>query len=146
MSPNLPFPDRRKRPTPPISRYLFRGRRRDPGPAGLNHYVDRPPAAGWFCALILILLSTLDALFSLRLFDNHNFHEMNPLLHLGLQHSDGAFLAIKLGLTLVAVFVLLLHWNFVIAKRRVRVVWLIATLIIAYSCIVIYEIALLLSS
>jgi hypothetical protein len=51
-----------------------------------------------------------------------------------------------LGLTFAAVFVLLLHWNFVIAKRRIRVVWLITTLIIAYSCIVIYEIALLLGS
>ncbi len=143
MSRNLPFPDRRRRPTPPISRYLFRGRRRKPGPGEPNSYVDRPPAAGWACAVSLILLSTLDAVFSLRLFDNRNFHEMNPLLHLGLQHSDGAFLAIKLGLTLFAVFVLLLHWNFVIAKRRIRVVWLIGTLILTYLSIVVYEIALL---
>ena len=111
----------------------------------LNTYVDRPNRTAWACALALLILSSLDAAFSLQLFGDQKFQELNPLLYLGLQHSDGAFLAIKLGLTVLAVFVLILHWNFVIAKRRIRVVWLIGTLITLYASIVGYEIVLLLS-
>lgn len=144
MTHRLPFRDRRKQPTPPVSRYLFRGRRRKPAPGVReNYYVDRPAGWAWQSALVLILLSGTDAFLSLRLFSDGRFHELNPLLHIGLEQGSGVFLGLKLTLTVFAVFVLLLHANFVITKRKVRVAWLIWTLIGTYTLIVAYEVALL---
>lgn len=138
------FVDRRRRPTPPVSRYLFRGRRKQPPPwSDGNYYVDRPAPEALKAALLLLCLSLLDAVLSLWLFSTGKFHEANPLLAWGLSWGEGAFLAIKIGLTVSAVFVLLIHWNFVIAKRQLRVVWLIWTLIGAYLATVCYEVALL---
>ncbi len=137
----VPVVERRRRPTPAVSRYLFRGRRRRP--EGESRYVDRPSSEAWKSALLLVCLSALDALLSLRLFEDPRFGEMNPILLAGLHFGDWAFLAIKLALTLFSVFILLIHWNFVIAKRRLRVVWLIRSMILAYLLIVVYEILLL---
>ena len=144
MSNRLPFQDRRKRPTPPVSRYLFRGRRREAWPgAGENYYVDRPARWAWQSALLLILLSGTDAVLSLCLFSDGRFHELNPLLHIGLQQGSGVFLGLKLTLTVSAVLVLLIHANFAIAGRKIRVAWVIWTLIVTYAMIVVYEILLL---
>ncbi len=109
----------------------------------VNAYVDRPAREAWQSAALLLCLSILDALLSLRLFRDDRFHELNPLLYIGLQHSDITFLVVKFSLTLFAIFVLLIHWNFVIASRQVRVVWLIRTMIVAYGLIVVYEVLLL---
>lgn len=144
MSHRLPFRDRRKNPTPPVSRYLFWGRRRHPSPGVKeNYYVDRPARWAWQSAFVLIILSGTDAVLSLCLFSDGRFHELNPLLHVGLQQGSGVFLGVKLTLTLCAALVLLLHANFVIARRKVRVAWLIWTLIATYSLIVAYEVLLL---
>ncbi|HRR26893.1 MAG TPA: DUF5658 family protein [Acidobacteriota bacterium] len=139
-----PVHERRRRPTPPVSRYLFWGRRRRP-PAGTggNYYLDRPAPEALKSAVLLICLSALDALLSLWLFSTGHFHELNPLLRWGLELGDGVFFAIKMGLTVTAVFVLLIHWNFVIARRQLRVVWLIWTLNVAYLLAVFYETLLL---
>lgn len=140
-SPDIPIRERRKRPTPALSRYLFRGRRRRP--SGNNEYVDRPAPEAVKSAVLLFCLSILDALLSLRLFENPRFHELNPVLLAGLHFGDWAFLLVKLSLTVFSIFILIVHWNFSIAGRRLRVVWLIRTMIIAYLMIVAYEILLL---
>lgn len=121
--------------------YLFRGRRRK-ATSG-NYYVDRPSRRAWLSSLLLVCLSLLDAILSLILFTDENFHEMNPLLWLGLQYGDHVFLLIKFLLTFCSIFVLLIHWNFVIVARRVRVAVLIRLLIGIYALIVVYEVLLL---
>jgi hypothetical protein len=93
--------------------------------------------------VLLIVLSVTDAFLSLRLFSDARFHELNPLLHVGLQQGSGVFLGLKLTLTLCAVLVLLIHSNFVIVGRKIRVAWVLWTLIITYGLIVTYEIVLL---
>ncbi|GAB4235353.1 MAG: hypothetical protein Kow00109_08600 [Acidobacteriota bacterium] len=123
---------------------MFRGRRRQPPPwSDGNYYLDRPAAEALKGALLLLCLSLLDALLSLWLFSTGRFEEANPLLAWGLSWGEGVFLAMKIAMTVSAVFVLLIHWNFVIAKRRLRVVWLIWTLIAAYLLTVCYELVLL---
>ena len=144
MSQRLPYEERRRRPTPPVSRYLFWGRRRNPAPGVReNYYVDRPARWAWQSALLLIVLSIADAALSLRLFADGRFHELNPLLHVGLQQGSGVFLGVKLTLTVCAVLVLLIHANFVIVGRKIRVAWLIWTMIVTYALIITYEILLL---
>lgn len=109
-----------------------------------NGYVDRPVGEAWKSAFLLICLSALDALLSLKLFEDPRFVEANPILLAGLHFGDLSFLLIKFALTIFSVFVLMIHWNFVIARRQLRVVWLIRTMIAAYLMIVVYEVLLLL--
>jgi hypothetical protein len=59
-----------------------------------------------------------------------------------LEHSDLTFVAFKLALSAASLFVLLLHWNFIVRGRVVTVhavYWLIGT----YITVVIYETGLL---
>jgi hypothetical protein len=136
--------DRRRRPTPAISPFLFRGRRRTPpSPDNSNYYVDRPRKEAWQSTVLLLCLSILDARLSLLLFTNERISEMNPLLLIGLHLGDLAFLGLKFLLTVVSLLILLLHWNFVIGRGRVRVIWLIRTMLIAYGLVVTYELLLL---
>ena len=143
----LPSRDRRYRPTPAVSRFVFWGRRNQiPPNVKSNYYVDQPPAEAWKNVFLLLCLSILDAFLSLWLFSYDGIIEGNPFLSQVLHSSPDWFLGTKLILTVLSVFVLLIHWNFVIAKRTIRVVWLIRTFIAAYCTIVVYEILLLVNN
>ncbi|RPJ86778.1 MAG: hypothetical protein EHM18_04470 [Acidobacteria bacterium] len=137
--------DRRQRPTPAVSRYLFRGRRRGPRrhtDAGSNYYTDIPSVGALLTVGILFTLSLLDAILSLRLFALEKSEEVNPLLSLMLDHSEVTFIAFKLALSAVSLLVVLLHWNFMVRGRLSTVhavYWLIGT----YISVVIYETGLL---
>lgn len=139
-----PAVDRRGSPTNPLSRFLFRGRRRRIHPAdNVTRYVDRPPKEAWLNTILLLCLSVLDARLSLLLFQDARFHELNPLLSVSLANGDWLFLAIKGALSIFSVFILLIHWNFVIFRHQVRVNWILRTLIGLYAFIVVYELLLL---
>jgi len=144
---SIQLQERRKRPTRPVSAYLFRGRRTQiPPGVDSNYYVDKPPAEAWKHVFLLLCLSMLDAFLSLWLFSFEGIIEGNPILAQILQTGRFWFLGSKLLMTLFAIFILLIHWNFVIAKRTVRVIWLIRTFIAAYSAIVLYEVLLLIDN
>ncbi len=137
--------DRRQRPTPAVSTYLFKGRRRGPrrtrDPQS-NYYSDVPSVAALLTVGLLFTLSLFDAALSLRLFALEKSHELNPLLSLMLDHSNSAFVAFKLALSSVSLFVVLLHWNFVVLRRLSTVLvayWLLGT----YVTVVVYETGLL---
>jgi hypothetical protein len=97
----------------------------------------------WLCAALLLCLSILDARLSLLLFDSPMFQELNPILFVGLGFGSHIFFGIKLLLTLGSLFVLLIHWRFVIGKGSIRVAALIWILIATYSLVVTYEVLLL---
>jgi len=91
---------------------------------------------------VLFTLSLLDGILSLRLFALEKSEEVNPLLALMLNHGDSAFFAFKLALSSVSLFVVLLHWNFVVLDWLSTVLaayWLVGT----YITVVIYETGLL---
>jgi len=90
-----------------------------------------------------VCLSVLDAFLSLWLFTFDGIIEGNPLLFSLLNSSPYWFLGVKLVLTLLSILILLIHWNFVIAGRTVRVIWLIRTFVAAYLVIITYEVLLL---
>ncbi len=136
--------DRRQQPTPAISSYLFSGRRRGPrrttDPQS-NYYSDLPSAAALLTVGVLFALSLLDGLLSLRLFALEKSHELNPLLSLMLSHSNSTFVAFKLALSSLSLFVVLLHWNFVVGRLStvLAAYWLLGT----YVTVVAYETGLL---
>ena len=137
--------DRRQHPTPAISPYFLRGRRRGPrrttDPQS-NYYSDIPSVAALLTVCGLFGLSLLDGMLSLRLFALEKSQEANPLLSLMLSHSNSAFVAFKLALSSASLLVVLLHWNFLVLGRLSTVLaayWLLGT----YVSVVIYETGLL---
>jgi hypothetical protein len=112
-------PDRRRQPTPALSRYWLRGQRRGGRRAGevANIHVDRCPAreGGWLLALMaLALVDWAWTLVHLQ----RGVAEANPLLAHVLEHGGPvAFSVAKLGVTAAAAFVLLVHARHRLAQR-----------------------------
>jgi hypothetical protein len=109
--------DRRRRQTPMISRFLFRGRRksgRRPGDEEFS-YVDRP--GGWILAAFtaLVGLSVLDAWYTLDLLKK-GATEANPVMRVALEISDEAFVVIKTVITVVGAGFLSLHKNWPLGR------------------------------
>lgn len=110
--------DRRRRPTPPLSRHWLTGRRtsgRRDGEAR-NLYVDRYTRREWLLVFGILVLSLLDMSFTL-LHLRAGGTEANPLMAWVLaEGGHDLFRAVKVVSTLVGLFVLLLHIRF----RRVK--------------------------
>lgn len=140
--------ERRRRSTPALSGYFLLGRRRAlrrESDAQVNYYVDRPAEQAALTAVLLLSLSLLDALLSLRLFHLGTSHELNPLLAITLRHGAGLFLLSKVALTASATLVLLLHWNFVLFGR-VALAGVGRLLVGLYVGLIVYEIVLMVRS
>lgn len=105
--------------------------------------MDRPPRPAWQYVVLLVCLSLLDAFLSLWLFSDGKSNELNPLLIIGLKYGNWVFLALKLFLTTVCTFFLLLHWSFRIGATRISVIRLVQFLVGLYLLIVVYELVLL---
>lgn len=109
------FTDRRSRPTPMLSRYWLRGRRRQPGrrAADAKHvYVDRYTRMETAIVLWLVLASVADLGLTL-LHLQQGGTEANPIMDWFLvRGGTAAFVAAKLALTAVPAGFLLLHARF----------------------------------
>jgi hypothetical protein len=111
-------PDRRARPTPFLSRYWLTGRRkggrRDSERA--NVYVDRYSRSELALVIGVLVLSMLDMFFTL-IHLQAGGTEANPIMAWTLAWGgEGAFKAVKVATTIIALAVLLIHIRF----QRVR--------------------------
>jgi uncharacterized protein DUF5658 len=103
-------PDRRRQPTPMISRYQFWGRRRG-GRRQAEHYriyVDRPGRWVIIACALVIALSIADAHVTLSILGDGGA-EINPVMRAVLALGERPFLIVKLALTLTGAAVLYLH-------------------------------------
>ena len=129
--------DRRQKPTPMISRYTFRGRRRGGRRDGErdNVYVDKP--GPWIIAAfwIVVGLSGLDAWYTLDLLAEGKATEANPLMRAALELGDAQFVIIKTAMTIIAAGFLCLHKNW--SLGRLCLVLAIA----GYSLLILYHLA-----
>src|SRR5262245_42621078 len=128
-------PDRRRRPTPMISRYLFRGRRRAPRRTGEREsYVDRPR---WEiitgCALV-VGLSIADAYVTIRILAEGG-QEANPVMALALTLGNTPFVAVKTMVTFLGAAVLCLHQQWALGRVGLSVV------LGAYAVLALYHVA-----
>ena len=131
--------DRRRRPTPALSRYVFlggrrRGPRRTDDPQSV--YVDR---LGWGLASVLVVIfvfHVLDALFTLAHIARGGA-ELNPLMDFFLRQSSVTFLVAKLGIAGLGLLFLGFHGRFPLVRAGV------AALFVIYACVVCYHVILI---
>lgn len=106
--------DRRAKPTPMVSRYWLRGRRKQGRRDGEteNIYVDRYSTLETWLVVGVLVLSVLDMVFTI-LHLNDGGHEANPIMAWMLAlGGQPLFVAVKLLSTAVGLFVLLVHVRF----------------------------------
>ncbi len=131
--------DRRRQPTPGLSRYVFFGRRRifrrkcDRQKGG---YVDRY-SSGLFFILVLILgLNMLDALFTTAILDMGGW-EVNPIAAAMIDLYGGGFWIWKFGIVSTSLVLLCLHSKF----RPVKAV--LVGINILYVFVILHQVLLI---
>jgi hypothetical protein len=132
--------DRRKQPTPGLSRYTFLGRRktiRRKTDQQQGSYVDQYSSALLFFLISIIGLNVLDAFFTLMILDLKGW-EANPVVQSVINLYGTKFWIWKFSIVSISLALLCLHSRF----RLVR------ELIVAVGClyfmVVVYQIFLLL--
>lgn len=125
--------DRRKSPTPMISRYTFRGKRKASRRdlEKYNYYVDRLGKRVWTVIGTVMFLSILDSLFTLY-FLNRGFQEINPVMNFALFISKPAFILIKYALTIIGILLIAIHKRFIFVKELMILIIVMYTLLNCY--------------
>ena len=126
--------DRRRQPTPRLSRYSFFGGRRK-GPRRLDErdgaFVDIYGARLWMLVFWTAGLNLADCFFTLVHLQAGGL-EVNPMADLLLQTGRVGFVVIKAGLIGLALVVLTVHKNFWLARVGLGVAAGVYTLLTAY--------------
>jgi hypothetical protein len=130
--------DRRRRPTSPL--WPLGGPRRRQSfrraGEGIRRYVDRLElcVSGW--AILIIVLSSVDAMLTLLHLERGG-EEWMPTMRWALSIDRGAFLGLKLAFTACGTVVLAAHQNFPAARFFIRVAFF------AYLFLTAYHLALI---
>jgi hypothetical protein len=131
--------DRRKTPTPILSRYTIVGRRsrlRRKEDQEKGGYIDRYGNGLFIWVLLLFVLNIFDAAFTLIILDRGG-HEVNPLIHWLIGNSGDHFISWKFAILSGSIIILCLHSKF----RIVKPVFYFSTVI--YSLVVLYQMILI---
>ena len=126
-------PDRRTKPTPILSRYTMRGRRRDvrrDEDRRRHIYVDQYSLGFFLLLMAILLLGTADAFLTLHHVYVNNAEELNPIMNFFLGIGPRIFFNVKYVLTALCLTVLCLHKNLPIVKYLLGVVFLIYFVIV----------------
>lgn len=132
--------DRRKKPTPGLSRYTFLGRRqtiRRKEDRLKGGYVDRYSPKLFFLLVLILGLNVLDALFTMMILDLSGL-EANPVVRSVMALHGEKFWIWKFGIVAASLVMLCLHSKF----RRVREI--IIGLSAVYLMVILYQVWLIL--
>ena len=126
-------PDRRKRSTSLFSRYCLNGRRRAARRANelRNSYVDRYDAPIAAAALLIVILSILDAFYTLT-FLSKGGRELNPVAQSFIDFGPRSFVVMKGIVTGTCVLFLIVHKNFSFVKHVLTLVLSFYTMLLFY--------------
>ncbi len=141
------FTDRRIRPTKPLSLDSLFGRRREirrESDRDRHYYVDRYESTSTLLFITLIVLSTLDALFTLRLVGSGG-REINPVMDFFLEWGPLPFLLVKYLLSGGALLFVLIHKEYYLRVGRFRMQArnLFLIILALYLTLISYELYLL---
>ena len=131
--------DRRRHPTPALSRYALEGERRSlrrKEDRKTGGYVDRYSPTLFICLLSIVGLNILDGFQTMMLLDLGGW-EVNPIVHSAMQLYGDNFWIWKFFIASASVVFLCLHSKFRKAKP------IIAFLAILYIVIVFYHFLLI---
>ena len=126
-------PDRRNKPTPILSKYSLRGRRRDvrrDEDRRRHIYVDQYSLRFFLLLMAILLLGTADAFLTLHHVHVNNAEELNPIMDFFLGIGPKIFFNVKYILTALCLTVLCLHKNLPIVKYLLGFVLLIYFVIV----------------
>jgi hypothetical protein len=132
--PHARGPDRRRAPTPRLSRFSFLGGRRRGarrGGEGTNSFVDQYGLTVWGLLLWVALMNAADSFFTLLHLQNGAV-EVNPFAVWMLSTGRLGFVALKSILITMPLVVLCLHKNFALARIGLGVAAGTYTLLCAY--------------
>jgi len=132
--------DRRRRPTPILSRFTLSGRRtslRRNEDQARGGYVDRYSSGLLLLLVVLLVLNALDAVFTIFILDCGG-QEVNPLIETLVGYCGEQFWIWKFLLVAVAVLFLCLHSQFPRVKSALWVVTLV------YGGVILYQVYLIL--
>jgi len=107
--------------------------------AGVDHY--HPPIL-WMVVGILIL-SCLDATFTLILMQAGIVEEWNPLMRALIEHDVQLFANVKMAVTAMALVFLVTCYHSRVLQRRIPVAWFLVGTLVGYTGLVGYEVILL---
>ncbi len=133
------FSDRRKRPTPILSRYIFWGRRkilRREEDRKMGGYVDRYSPTLLFLLLSIVGLNVLDSLFTMMILDYGGW-EANPIVRSAIEVYGDHFWIWKFSIVSLNVILLCLHSKFKYVKKAILGICLV------YLATVLYQIRLM---
>lgn len=149
--PDRPQPDRRRRtdrrsrPTTPLSMASLTGSRRHSRrkeDESVYHYVDRYSLRSVLVLLMALILSVMDAFFTLSLISMGAATEFNPIMDFFLQFGPVAFLLVKYTLTGSCLIWFLVNKNrSLFGKLKVK--YILLSVLILYALLVAYELLLL---
>jgi hypothetical protein len=109
--------DRRQRPTPVLSRFILRGRRKDfrrKEDRERGGYVDLYGSGLLFLIVLIAGLNILDALLTMMILEDGGL-EMNPIVHSVIQIYGDRFWIWKFAMVSVSLILLCLHNKFRLA-------------------------------
>lgn len=127
--------DRRKQPTPILSRYIFWGRRKEfrrKTDKGRGGYVDRFSPGILFFMTLIIGLNILDAIFTMIILDMGG-HELNPIVSSVIFLYGDKFWVWKFAVVSTSLIILCLHSQFRMVKAIIFGIALIYLGIISYQ-------------
>ena len=140
--------DRRKGKLPLFSRYWLTGRRAEPRRAADRRKLyleDRYSSRTVTVTLLIVVLSVLDAIFTLNLVDRGAV-ELNPVMAYYLQKGPMVFFAVKYLLTCSAVMLVFFHKNAYVFNSNWQVKMLFPLLTVPFVLVVQWELYLILAS
>ncbi len=108
---------------------------------GIGTYVDRFGPRILLLSLAIVTLCCADAVFTLNLINSGSAYELNPLMRWTMEQCVYFFLSLKIGLTSLALFVLLGLKNFYVFDR-VKVSHILYGTLIGYALLIKYELLL----
>jgi hypothetical protein len=127
--------DRRKRPTPVLSRYTFFGRRktiRRKSDQQKGGYADQYSSTLLFFLISIIGLNVLDAFFTLMILDLKGW-EANPVVRSVINVYGTKFWIWKFFIVSVSLALLCLHSRFRLVEKIIVAIGCLYTMVVAYQ-------------
>jgi len=131
--------DRRKQPTPGLSRYTFFGRRktiRRKSDQQKGGYVDRYSSSLFFFLVAIVGLNVLDAFLTLLILDLKGW-EANPVVRSVINIYGTKFWIWKFSIVSVSLTLLCLHSRFRLVKEAIIAIGCLYTIVVAYQIFLI---------